>query len=83
MENGGGDTAVDSAALRLAEALVDFDARLTLDVLDHVQARANEWQDSSSARAAAASRVEQATRYRLLASMIEALTRVQILRDYH
>ena len=73
----------DGCARRLAEALVEFDALLALDVLDHLQARANEWDDSKVDRPVAPGRNEQARRYRGLAEMIESLSRVRIVRHYY
>jgi hypothetical protein len=68
----------DAAARRLAEALVDFDALLTLDVLDHVQARVEEWDGPNVRPPVAPGRRQQARRYRALADSIQSLSRVRV-----
>jgi hypothetical protein len=65
----------DVLARRLAEALLEFDALLARDVFEHVQARADHWDDLTAGEPVAPGRRELAQRYRLLASEIQARSR--------
>jgi hypothetical protein len=69
----------DVCARRLAEALVEFDRVLALEVQDHLEARANEW-DRTVGREVAHRHRDHVRRYRALAELIESLSRVRLQR---
>jgi hypothetical protein len=70
----------DDVARRLAQALVDFDVLLALDVVEPVMARADSW-DDPNASVQTAGRKHLAGRYRLLMRLIEARLPVQVGPD--